>query len=391
MPTFSRRFRLTRSLVAAAAVVLLGFGVDLGGAFAQQGSFNPPPSLPRNQMQGGGSTLEVPTTGRQSGDTATIPPPPMAPQTGQELSVAPHELRSQNGSQQATVTVLNRQGGYVTGLQKDDFKLYVDGVQRPIEFFRHDLNAPVSVGILVDTSGSMEPKIPQARAAIAEFINQLNERDDVFLFAFANRAYLLQPFTTNHRMVLDRLKLLKAFGQTALFDTIIDGLVMVQHGRWDKKALLVVTDGMDNESQAELPQVIAYARRMGVLVYSIGIGNASAAPFSLAIGPLSFGSPPEDQVDVATLRTLSTETGARTFLLKEVGDGVAMRQDCEMISDELRQQYTVGFVAPNADRGGYRSLRVDVPGHPEDTVRVRKGVTVGSGTESASTGAVGGP
>ena len=294
-------------------------------------------------------------------------------------------------NQQATITVLNRQGGYVTGLQKDDFKLYVDGIQRPIEFFRHDLNAPVSVGILVDTSGSMEPKIPQARAAIAEFINQLNDRDDVFLFAFANRAYLLQPFTTNHRMVLDRLKLLKAYGQTALFDTIIDGLVMVQHGRWDKKALLVVTDGMDNESQAELPQVIAYARRMGVLVYSIGIGNANAAPFSLAIGPLSFGSPPEDQVDVATLRTLSNETGARTFLLKEVGDGVAMRQDCEMISEELRQQYTVGFVAPNADRGGYRSLRVDVPGHPEDTVRVRKGVTVGSGTESASTGAVGGP
>ncbi len=390
MPTPSRNCRFTGSLIALFAALVLSLSFSQGAAFAQQGSFNPPPSLPRNQTQGGGATLEVPTTGHQSSETSTLPPP-MAPQTGQELSVAPHELRSQNGYQQATVTVMNKQGGYVTGLQRDDFKLFVDGVQRPIEFFRHDLNAPVSVGILVDTSGSMEPKIPQARAAIAEFISRLNERDDVFLFAFANRAYLLQPFTTNHRMVLDRLKLLRAFGQTALFDTIIDGLVMVQHGRWDKKALLVVTDGMDNQSQAELTQVVAYARRMGVLVYSIGIGNANAAPFSIAIGPFGFGAAADDQVDAATLRTLSSETGARTFLLKEVGDGVAMRQDCQTISDELRQQYTVGFLAPDAERGGYRNLRVDVPGHPEDTVRVRKGVTVGGRAESASSAPVGGP
>jgi hypothetical protein len=112
-------------------------------------------------------------------------------------------------------------------------------------------------------------------------------------------------------------------------------------------------------------------------------------PLSIAIGPFSFGSPADDQVDAVTLRTLSSETGARTFLLKEVGDGVAIRQDCEAISNELREQYTVGFVAPDASRGGYRSLRVDVPGHPEDSVRVRKGVSVGTGTESASAGSLG--
>jgi Ca-activated chloride channel family protein len=366
---------------------LLAIAFGSGVALAQQGTFNLPQQVPRNQPQGGGSTLEVPATGSQSGGTSTVPR--FAPQNGQELSVAPHELRNQTGYEQATVTVTNQHGSYETGLQKDDFKLFVDGIQRPIEFFRHDLNTPVSIGVLVDTSGSMEPKIPQARAAIAEFINQLNDHDDVFLFAFSNRAFLLQPFTTNHRLVIERLKLLRAYGQTALFDTIIDGLVMLQHGRWDKKALLVVTDGMDNESQAELPQVVAYARRMGVLVYSIGIGNANAVPLSIAIGPFSFGSPPDDQVDATTLRTLSSETGARTFLIKEVGDGVAIRQDCEAISNELREQYTVGFVAPDASRGGYRSLRVDVPGHPEDSVRVRKGVSVGSGTESASADSLG--
>ncbi len=382
MTSRSKILRSISALIIALLVALFVTLPDPQGVFAQQGSFAPPPTLPQNQHQGSGSTLEVPLTGHQPGNPDSLPP--IAPQNGQELSVAPQELRRQTGYQQVTVTVTNQHGGYQTGLQRDDFKLYIDGVQRPIEFFRYDLNTPVSVGILVDTSGSMEPKIPQARAAIAEFINQLNDRDDVFLFAFANRAFLLQPFTTNHRQVLNQLKLLRAFGQTALFDTIINGMLMVRHGRWDKKALLVITDGMDNESQAELPQVVAYARRMGVLVYSIGIGNPNSAPSAVAMGPLRFITPSEDEVDASTLNTLSAETGARTFILSDVGDGVAMREDCETISNELREQYTVGFVAPDAERGGYRNLRVDVPGHPEDSVRVRKGVAVGTRTESAS-------
>ncbi len=380
------RLCVARSIIATLLALTIGLGDDL--AFAQQGQFIPPPSIPKTQKQGGSSTLELPTNARQSNSVNTLPP--IAPQTGQELTVAPHQLRGQAGYEQVTVTITDQQGRYRTGLQRDDLKLYVDGVQRPIEFFRHDLNTPVSVGILVDTSGSMQPKIPQARAAIAEFISDLNERDDVFLFAFSDRPYLLQPFTTNHSLVLSRLQLLHAYGETALFDTIIDGLLMVRHGRWDKKALLVVTDGIDNQSQAELQQVIAHAREMGVLVYSIGIGEANAAPVSIMIGPFALGGSPYDQVDAATLRTLSSETGARTFILKEVGDGQAIREDCAAISNELREQYTVGFVAPDPSRGGYRSLRVEVPSHPEDTVRVRKGVTVNN-TESASNAMPGGP
>jgi hypothetical protein len=90
-----------------------------------------------------------------------------------------------------------------------------------------------------------------------------------------------------------------------------------------------------------------------------------------------------DRVDTQTLTELSTETGARTFLVREVGDGAALRADCAAISNELREQYTAGFVAPDPSRTGYRSLRVDVPDKPGLTVRVRKGVTVGPGTEYA--------
>jgi Ca-activated chloride channel family protein len=354
---------------------------------AQQHEYEPAPEIPQNRPQSGsGATLEVPVNRGQQGNPVA-PLSPLTPQSGQELSVAPHALRNQSGYEQVTVTVTNQRGNYETGLEKDDLKLYVDGLQRPIEYFRHDLNAPVSVGILVDTSGSMTPKIPQARAAIAEFIGQLNDRDDVFLFAFSDRDWLLQPFTTDHQRVLSKLELLTASGQTSLFDTIIDGLLMLRHGTWDKKALLVVTDGMDNTSQAELQQVVAYARRMGVLIYSIGIGEEHAAVVSF--GP--FTLPGEDEVDAPTLRELSSETGAKTYIFRTIGDGVAMREACRSISEELREQYTVGFVAPDASRGGYRNLRVDVPKHPEDTVRVRKGVTVSGETASASTGSLGLP
>jgi len=378
-------------VISALPVALLASGLTATTVDAQQGSFEPQsqvPEIPPPQTKGG-ATLDLPVTTRQPGLPVNSAPG-LAPQ-GQELTVAPRELTRQPGYEQVTVTVTNRQGGYETGLNRDDVKLYLDGIQRPIEFFRRDSNVPVSVGILVDTSGSMAPKIPQAQAAIAQFVGQLNERDDVFLFAFSDRPYLLQPFTTDHHMILGRLQLLHAYGETALFDTIIDGLVMLRHGRWDKKALLVVTDGMDNQSQAGVEQVVGYARSMGVLVYSIGIGDPNPAPVSIQFGPFSIGGSPYDQVDAATLRTLSTETGAKTFILKEVGDGEAMRSDCESISSELQSQYTVGFVAPDAAAGGYRSLRVDVPSHPEDSVRVRKGLTVAPGFESASADTPGAP
>jgi Ca-activated chloride channel family protein len=358
-------------------------------AFAQQRELTLPPSVPRSQGQSG-ATLEVPAIpGRQSGATETVPR--IAPQQGQELTVPSRQLARQPGYNQLTVTVVDQQGRYVTGLQKSDFQLYMDGRQHSIEFFRQDLNTPVSVGILVDTSGSMEPKLAQARAAITEFVNDLNPRDDVFLFAFSSQPFLLQPFTIDHQAVVSRLSLLYAQGETAIFDTIIDGLLMVRHGRWDKKALLVVTDGQDNASAQSLQQVVAYARQIGVLIYSIGIGNSNIDTSAMSLGPFGLGlGISQDAVDARTLELLSGETGAKTYLLRTIGNGRMMREDCAAISRELREQYTLGFLASDPGRGGYRNVRVEVPGHPYDNVRVRKGVEVG-GTESASAAADLGP
>src|SRR5215469_12770610 len=344
-----------RSLIAALVGVLAALAVTIGGAEPataqmQQGLSNPPPEsapaipIPRSQGKQS-STLELPSMPAKQSGSLNIPP--QVPQGGQELVLPTRELRQQPGYEQVTVTVTEPSETYVTGLQKDDFKLYMDGQQRPIEFFRQDLNTPVSVGILVDTSGSMTPKIPQARAAIAEFLHDLNDKDDVFLFAFSSHPFLLQPFTTNHDLVMRRLALLHAYGQTALFDVIMQGLQMVQRGRYDKKALLVVTDG-------------------------------GSSGVSVSIGPFVLGGDDIEHVDAETLHTLSTETGAKTYIIREAGDGAALRRACENISLELREQYTVGFLAPDPSAGGYRSLKVDVPGKPGADVRVRKGIEVGS-------------
>lgn len=351
----------------------------------------PQPSLPRNlvlpQAQGtASSTLELPAMpSKQGGDSLNIPP--VAPQPGGQVTEIPtRELREQPGYEQVTVTVTDRGANtYITGLQKDDFKLFMDGQQRPIEFFRQDTNTPVSVGILVDTSGSMEPKIPQARNAISLFLQDLNNKDDVFLFAFSSHPFLLQPFTIDHEQVMRKLALLHAYGQTALFDTIMLGLQRVQYGRYDKKAILVVTDGMDNTSTSNVGDVVAQARRLGVLVYSIGIGDPNSASMpSIMLGPIMIGGGDIEKVDAETLRTLSEETGAKTYIVRQVGDGEALRRACENISLELREQYTIGFTAPDPTAGGYRSLRVDVPGKPTADVRVRKGVEVRARSESAS-------
>jgi Ca-activated chloride channel family protein len=366
---------------AICLVILLAGGSP---AFSQQSGFVAPPSALHGHQ--GESVLEVPMAPASQGGKDAPTMPQLAPQQGSELELPSRALRSQSGYEQLTVTVTDQGGHYVTGLQKGDFRVYVDGIQRPLEFLRRDINTPVSIGILVDTSGSMEPKIPQARAAIAQFIRDLNPNDDIFLYAFSDQQFLLQPFTVNHDLVMHRLGLLHAYGDTAIFDTIIDGLHTISRGRYDKKALLVVTDGMDNASRATLPQVVSRARRMGVLIYSIGIGDPNSSRIGFGIGPLLFGGN-RDHVDAEMLRELSTESGARTYLLREVGDGELLREDCTAISNELREQYTVGFVVPDPSMAGYRSLRVDIPGKPELTVRTRKGVTVGPVAPPAYAGA----
>lgn len=355
MPQMTRTHR--RSFrIAIVAMALVANAATRSAVLAQQHSA---PSA---------NTLSIPAR-QHPNAVPSITAPLGQPETS--LEVPSLKLRSQPGYEQVTVTVTDSSGKYVADLKEDDFRVLEDGQQRPIGFFRVDRTAPVSVGIVVDCSSSMFSKMWQARTAITRMVDDLDSRDDIFLESFSDEAQLLQPFTLVHAQVIDHLSFLHAQTHTALFDAVYMGLFEMQHAGHDKRVLLVITDGMDNESTMTRGQVIAAARAMKVLIYTIGIGDE-------AIGPDHGGllSLDDEEVDMTTLKALSEETGARAFNLHRMGDGGELSRDCEAISDELTRQYTVAYLSPDPGRPGYRSLHVDIPRHPELSVRVRKGVAV---------------
>jgi Ca-activated chloride channel homolog len=335
------------------------------------------------------NTLSIPQ--RQPVALPSITAPSGQPES--LLEVPSLKLRSQPGFEQVTVTVTDKDGRYVTSLKQDDFRILEDGQQRPVGYFRIDRTAPVSVGIVVDCSSSMLTKLHQAREAIKTLVEDLDPRDDLFLESFARQAELIQPFTSDHDKLIDHLKFLHSVpgatpeDGTSLYDALYMALFESRYGVRDKRALLVLTDGMDNYGSTSRAQVIAAARAMKVLIYTIGIGDVGLnseddepAPGSvwreLVSGISRITRTDYNKVDMRVLHDLADETGARAFNLHRVGDGEQLSRDCAAISDELRQQYTLAYVSPDPMRLSFRSLRVDVPNHPELSVRVRKGVAI---------------
>ena len=276
--------------------------------------------------------------------------------------IEPPELGNQPGYHELTISV-ERHTGAAPLLSRDDLQMFQGKNELPIKYFQQE---PASVGILVDTSGSMDPKLQQAQNAITEFVKDLNPQDDVFLFAFSSTPFVLQPFTTNHRLVVTRLSLLHAYGQTALFDTIVDGLMTVRDGCNKKKALFVITDGIDNSSQATQKEVVAAAQRMKVPIYSIGIG-ASNNEAGSSLSRLLLGSDLGDEVDARTLQTLSSGTGAKTYLIHEVGDGNALTADAKAIAAAISDHYIIGYVASGANQN---DLRLELRNRSDLTLNV---------------------
>jgi len=275
---------------------------------------------------------------------------------------------------------MNPQGGYIPGLQRDDFTLYEDGVPQEITYFNTGESEPVSMGLIVDTSGSMKNKIERARQALRRFIESIRSRDEVFISEFNQQPSLLQDFTDSRTLLMQAINLLRPVGGTSLYDAILDGLRRVKTGRNQKKAIVLVTDGIDTGSFSSLGQVINAAKRSGVLLYTIGIGNPQgggglSGP-SIMIGPFAVvgGGMSDDRVDSHTLRQISGETGGEHFLLNPadvMGSGAVLDAAVQAISRELRQQYTLGYRSSlPPDR--YRSVRVETR-RDDVVVRTQKG------------------
>ena len=261
-----------------------------------------------------------------------------------------------------TLTVTDLYGRYVSGLTKNAFTIMDNGQEQEITFFG-DSDAPVSVGILFDVSGSMNgEKIAKARTALSKFINSSHPSDEYFLIAFNSRAQLLMDRTRDGEAVLSKLTLVNPRQNTALYDAVYLGLDRVTRGSHQKKAMLIISDGQDNASRYNFGEVRRLMKESDVVTYAVGILDARDTASPLGMQGQAF------------LDELSSVTGGKSFY---PNSDVEMDEIFERIALELRHQYSIGYTPADFQPDGkWRKVKVKVKpprGLPRLTVRSREG------------------
>jgi Ca-activated chloride channel family protein len=258
------------------------------------------------------------------------------------------------------VTVTDPMNRLVTGLEQEDFKVYEDSREERITSFASE-DAPVSIGIIFDLSGSMTSKLMRARESILQFIKTANPQDEFFVIGFNDRPELIEDFTSSVEDLQARLATVRSGHRTALLDAIYYGVEKMKDARHERKALLVVSDGGDNRSRYTEGEVRAQVRESDVEIYSIGIFDPYAAT-------------PEERTGPLLLNELCEETGGRMFRVDDLSE---MSDIAEKISTELRNQYVIGYRPKELRRDGkWRKVKVKLnppQGLPPLTVHARTG------------------
>ncbi|MGD0290390.1 MAG: VWA domain-containing protein [Candidatus Binataceae bacterium] len=273
---------------------------------------------------------------------------------------APPQIAKKPGYLELRVSVADKSGGPISGIKEADFVAYSSGIPLPIAYFHASMEAPVTIGLLIDTSGSMYLKLPTVRSALVDFLAKSDPCDELFMFAFTWRPYLLQPLTTDHAAVASHLMTLRAFGQTSMYDAIFDGLQILQRARYARNALLVITDGIDNTSNTTLAQVTVLARQQDVPIYVIGIGEPSTD--QQAASSLD----DVERVDAKALNELANSAGGQAFIVPASGNGFA--DAVASIGGRLGRGYTVGVITPTSGNSSVRPIALAVMNHPDAVV-----------------------
>ena len=347
----------------------------------------PPPSLPesttrmtklsssRSRPHGstGGQTHEISRTGirTRQGHTYTrlivlvalvLLPSLVRPQESSPLQQPPiddYTIRVTVDEVVLHATAQNRKGTLVSGLRKEEFQVYEDGVLQEIRHFSHE-DIPVTVGLVVDNSGSMRSKRADVIAAALAFVRSSNPMDQMFVVTFNEKVSFglpsNLPFTDDVVQLGTALSRISANGETALYDAVAAALEHLEKGNRDKKVLIVISDGGDNASKHNLSQITTMAGHPDAIIYTIGIFDEQDA----------------DQ-NPHVLRQLAKDTGGEAFLpesLKEV------LPTCERIARDVRNQYTIAYIPSNRKPDGtYRHIQVraNMPGHAHLVIRTRTG------------------
>jgi VWFA-related protein len=258
-------------------------------------------------------------------------------------------------------TVLDKSGHLVTTLAQDAFTVYENGVQQPIKYFRRE-DVPVSMGLIIDNSGSMRDKRTKVEAAALALVKDSNPEDEVFIVNFNDEAFLDLPhgklFTSDIKEMEEALTRIDSRGGTAMRDAIrmsIDHLKEKAHK--DKKVLVVVTDGNDNASVVSLENLVKASQQSEVLLYGVGL--------------LGEEERREAQRAQRALKALGTATGGEVFFPKDAGE---VEKIAHQVARDIRNQYTIQYTPTDtAMDGTFRQIKITVkaPGNP--TVRTRSG------------------
>ena len=245
---------------------------------------------------------------------------PVTPKGDQTLQLDVHLVN-------LTVTVTDSYGRFVTGLAKDQFEVYDDKIKQDIYHFS-DEDAPVSLGIVYDVSGSMKERIHRSMQALKRFIETSHDDDDFFLMAFNNRANLVEDFTISAEKVLSHLMFVQPHGSTALYDAAYLAVEKIKQGRHPKRALLIISDGQDNNSRYTYNELRKRVKESDVQIYCIGITDPATDSLS------AFGR--------SVLEEIARMTGGRAFFPNAYNEPELV-EICTRIALELRHQYAVGF------------------------------------------------
>lgn len=280
----------------------------------------------------------------QGAQSSAEPPRPQSPPPDVTLSVNSTLVV-------IPVTVMDASNRFVLGLQKQNFSLFEDGVRQSISQFAAE-DAPLSIGLLVDTSGSMGSKLATSRRAVSEILRTLNGPDEAFLIEFSDQPELVMPFTHNFTDLEQKLGTAESQGLTALLDSISMALGEMKKAKNARKALLIISDGGDNNSRYTSGEIEKLVRAADVQVYAMGVFE----PFSnLRLSAAELDGP-------QLLAEVSEQTGGRTFPARSFA---ALPTIARRIAIELRNQYVLAYSpAQKQHDGTYRKVEVKISAPP---------------------------
>jgi Ca-activated chloride channel family protein len=267
------------------------------------------------------------------------------------------------------VTVQDSRGRYVNNLTEKDFTIYENNKKKPLTYFMHDFGAPLSLTVLLDVSGSMalQSKLADCKAALHDLATRLlRPRDEIALLLFADgQVEVAAKHSTDKTEFLRVLDKTEAYGQTALNDAVAVSPEFATRAKNEKRALLLLTDGIENDSQATPEQALEIARRVDVPIYTIGYKiplNEQLAAHKKASGLTAAGI-------VETLDKFSKATGGKAWFLNEPTDLASVVQE---IRNEQAHQYIIGYTSYQDTSDLYRWIRVTTPNY-KHKIRTRQG------------------